>query len=245
VPRDERRVPARHCVGPVVPRAVHSPPIVERHLQDLEAEAERDSACLGLVLIGSYARGTPDDDSDVDVLYVLRDEKRDRERRGKLELVPVTLADFRSPPEWFKPALAHARVVLDKTGELAPVVEEAGRVTRAEAEEAYDGYLNDFYRSLKAWRRGNELAGRVEGLESLKYLVQFLYALEGRRAPYSNAWAGTLGVLEPLILEVARTADPRRQQELQARVRERAGDFANVYDAWEGDIDRAMQFRFE
>jgi len=220
---------------------------VDELLRELVAEAERDAGCFGLVLIGSHARGTPDAESDVDILYVLRDEKRERERRGKLELIPVTLADFREPPEWFEPALAHARVVLDKAGELAPVVEQARRVSREEAEEAYDGYLNDFYRSLKAWRRGNELAGCVEGVESIKYLVQFLYALDGRRAPYSNAWAGTLGELEPLIVQVARTADPRRQQELQARVAELADahGFRGVRDTWEGDIEHAMEFRFE
>jgi predicted nucleotidyltransferase len=219
--------------------------LVEELLGNVVSEAEADPACLGVVLIGSQAAGTPDEESDVDVLYVLRDEKRDRERRGKLELIPVTLDDFRRPPEWFKPALAHARVMLDKTGELAPVVDEAGRVTLEEVAEAYDGYLNDFSRSLKAWRRGNELAGRIEALESLKYLAQFLYGLAGSRAPYSNAWAGNLGELEPLILDVARTAHPKRQQDLQARVRELATDYRDVYDAWDGDIDRAMEFRFE
>jgi predicted nucleotidyltransferase len=218
---------------------------VEELLGDLAEEAERDADCLGLVVIGSHSAGIADEESDLDVLYVLRGGKGDRERRGKLELIPVALDEFREAPEWFKPALGNARVVLDKTGELAAVVDEAGRVSRDEVAEAYDGYLNDVYRSLKAWRRGNELAGRIEGIESLKYLVQFLYGLEGRRAPYSNAWAGNLGELEPLVLEVARTADPRRQQLLLARVRELASEYRDVYDAWGGDIDRALEFEFE
>lgn len=199
------------------------------------------------MLIGSHAAGTPDDDSDVDVLYVLRTEKRERERRGKLEFIPVTLADLRAPPDWFKPAIANARVLLDKTGELANAVSDAQRLSRDEIGELYDSYLNEFYRSLKAWRRGNELAARVEGVESVKWLAQFLYALDGRRAPYSNAWAGTLGELEPLLLEVARTAGPQVQQDLQARVAELADahGYTHVRDAWEGDIERAMEFRFE
>jgi predicted nucleotidyltransferase len=202
---------------------------------------------VGLVLIGSHSVGTPDEESDVDVMYVLREGKRPRERRGKIELIPASLAEFRAPQEWFKPATAHARVVLDKTGELAAVVEAAGRVTREEVGERYDDYLNEFYRSLKAWRRGNELAARVEGVQSVEPLVQFLYGLEGRRAPFSNAWAGSLGELEPLILEVARTADPRLQQELQARVAEVADahGYTHVREAWEGDIECAMEFPFE
>jgi hypothetical protein len=146
------------------------------------------------------------------VLYVLQDGKRPRERRGKIELIPVTLADFRSPPAWFKPATAHARVVLDKTGELAGVVEQARSITREEVGEGYDAY-----------------------------------GLEGRRAPYSNAWTGTLGELEPLIFEVARTADPQRQQELQARVAELAdaNGFRDVREAWKGEIEHAMGFRFD
>ena len=56
-----------------------------------------------------------------------------------------------------------------------------------------------------------------------------------------------LGELEPLIVEVARTADPRKQQELQAAVEQiaTAHGFRDVYDSWNGDIDRVMAFRFE
>jgi hypothetical protein len=49
------------------------------------------------------------------------------------------------------------------------------------------------------------------------------------------------------MLEVARTADPRRQQELQAAVERvaTAHGFRDVYDGWEGEIDRVMLFDFE
>ena len=78
--------------------------------------------------------------------------------------------------------------------------------------ELYDGYLNDFYRSLKAWRTENELAGRIECGRSLRFLGELLFALEGVRAPYPKEWAGKLGELEPLILDVARTGDPDKQR---------------------------------
>ena len=125
--------------------------------------------------------------------------------------------------------------------------EAAGRLTREELAELYDNYLNDFYRSLKAWRRGRELGARILSGRSLWWLGDLLMGLEGTRAPYTEYWAGRLGDLEPLIVEVARTADPRKQQELQAAVEQiaTAHGFRDVYDGWNGDIDRVMTFRFE
>jgi hypothetical protein len=148
---------------------------------------------------------------------------------------------------WEQSAVAHARVLLDKTGDVTAAIEAAGRVSREDVAEFYDNYLNDFYRSLKSWRRGRELGARIKALRSLWWLGEFLLALEGKRAPYPGAWTGRLGELEPLILEVARTADPRFQQELQAAVEQvaTAHGFRHVYDAWDGEIDLVMAFRFD
>jgi hypothetical protein len=162
-------------------------------------------------------------------------------------LITTTLARVRAVESWELPALAHSRVLLDKTGELAEAVEAARQVTRKELGELYDNYLNDFYRSLKAWRRGRELGARILSGRSLWWLGDLLMGLEGARAPYTEYWGGRLGELEPLIIEVARTADPGKQQQLQAKVEEIATTHGlrDVYDAWNGDIDRAMGFRFE
>ena len=89
-------------------------------------------------------------------------------------------------------------------------------MTREELAELYDNYLNDFYRSLKAWRRGRELGARILSGRSLWWLGDLLMGLEGKRAPVHRVLGRRLGELEPLIVEVARTADPRKQQELQA-----------------------------
>jgi predicted nucleotidyltransferase len=219
---------------------------VDELVRPILEQAERDETALGVVLFGSHAAGRGDEESDVDLLYVRREGAEGKERRGPLELASTTLRQIRAPVDWFKPALAHGRVLLDKTGEIADALEAAARVTREETAELYDSYLNDFYRSLKAWRRGNELAGRVEAGRSLRFLGELLFALDGRRAPYPSDWAGRLGELEPLILDVARTAAPAQQQELQARVEALASarGFRDVYDAWEGEIDRVMALRF-
>ena len=218
---------------------------MEPDLNDLVSEAQSDANAVGLVLIGSYASGGPDDESDVDVLYVEREgPTRRKHHRGRIELIPTTLARIQEPTDWFKPALGNAEVVLDKTGEVAKAVAAAASVDRAFAAERLDDYLNSFYRSAKAWRRGNELAGRIEALASLRSLAEYLHALDGRRAPYPSAYGGTLGELEPSIEGVARTPGLHEQQRLQARVEElaRARGFGDVYDDWGGEIERAMRF---
>ena len=79
-------------------------------------------------------------------------------------------------------------VLLDKTGEVAAALQELARLRdpATAAAAAYDGYLNGFYRSLKASRRGDEFAGRLEAVDSIRHLSELLFALDGRRAPYSK-----------------------------------------------------------
>jgi hypothetical protein len=221
---------------------------LEPELDELLAEARADPDALGLVLFGSAAAGSAHEESDLDVFYVVRaDPPPVRTRRGRLELIPTNLTLMRGAPDWLKPALAYAQVLWDSTGEIAPIVAAAKSISRKEAAELYDAYLNGVYRSLKAWRRGLELPARVECGRSLRFLGELLYALDGRRAPYPKEWTGELGELEPLILDVARTADAKLQQQLCIRVEQlaTAQGFRHVYDAWNGDIDRVLDFQFE
>jgi hypothetical protein len=220
---------------------------VEPELLDLVAEAEADPDAVGVVLFGSAAAGSADEESDLDVWYVVRsDPPPPRSRRGRLELVPTNLAQLRGASDWLKPALAYATPLWDPTGEITPILADALAISRAETAGLYDAYLNDLYRSLKAWRRGLELAARVECGRSLRYLGELLFALDGRRAPYPKEWGGKLGEFEPLFLEVARTADPSLQQKLCRLVEQRAAAnrYRDVYDAWDGDIDRVLAFAF-
>ena len=220
---------------------------MEPELEGLLQRARDDPNAIALVLFGSAASGSAHAESDLDVYYVVRDEPLPpRERRGRLEIVPTTVGLMRSAPDWLKPALAYARILWDETGEVLHVLEAARTISHDETAELYDGYLNDVYRSLKAWRVGNELAGRIECGRSLRYLGELLFALDGVRAPYPKEWEGKLGDLEPLILEVARRGEPRLQQELCVHVRERAaqGGYSHVYNDWTGDIDRVLAFSF-
>lgn len=210
-------------------------------------QAQNDPEAVALVLFGSAASGPTHEGSDLDVWYVRRREPLPpRERRGRLEIVPTTLDLLRAAPDWLKPALAYAQTVWDETGEVESVLAAARTISHDETAELYDGYLNDFYRSMKAWRMGNELAGRVECGRSLRFLGELVFALDGIRAPYPKEWQGKLGDLEPLILEVARTGAPHLQQEICVIVRDRAAQcgYSHVYEAWTGDIDHALSFDF-
>lgn len=216
-------------------------------LRPIVEAAENDPNVAGVLLKGSQSIGAADEESDWDVVVVVLEGEPSKKREGRLELITATLAGVKAVPSWELPALAHSRILLDKTGELTAAVEAAGQLTRDELAELYDSYLNDFYRSLKAWRRGRELGARILAARSLWWLGDLLQGLEGKRAPYMEYWAGRLGELEPLIVQVARTADPGTQQELQRAVERiaTAHGFRHVYDAWNGDIDRVMEFRFE
>ena len=217
-------------------------------IDDVVREAAADDDVLGVLLKGSRSLGAEDDESDWDFVVVVRDGEPSHTKDGDLDVLRTTLDRLRDAPRYEKPAIAHARVLLDKTGAIARAVEDARAVTRDELAELYDSYLNDFYRSLKSWRRGRELPARLKAVRSLWWLGEFLIGLEGTRAPYAGAWPGRLGELEPLILEVARTQDPRAQQRLQERVESiaTAAGFRDVYDGWTaGEIDRAMAYRFD
>jgi predicted nucleotidyltransferase len=220
---------------------------MNEELRRVLEDAEADEAVVGVYAMGSQALGTADEASDWDIVVVAREGDPSHVKSATMDLVRTTLDRMGAASVHELPAIAHGRVLLDKTGEVAAALEAARSIGRDELAELYDGYLNDLYRSLKAWRRGRELGARVQCGRSLWWLGEFLIGLDGGRAPYPSSWAGRLGELEPLILEVARTADPTRQQELCRRVEAVASahGYRDVYDGWDGDIDRVLAFDFD
>ena len=242
----------------------------------LAAAAQADASTLGFLIQGSRAAGHADAESDYDVVWVLADDElARRDARGERAHVresrdgavvdlaftsPTELRKTALTPGWWTYGYATARVVLDKTGELAELHALFARIpderVHEEITEAFDGYLNSFYRSLKAWRRGDELAGRMEAAESLEYAVQTLFALERRWPPYPNRLREALpslagegwppGYLERVALELLKTGSPRLQQELEEQVERllRARGFESVVESWHGEIERVKVFRF-
>ena len=214
-------------------------------LELLVDEVSADPDSIGLILHGSRAAGTEREGSDYDLMRVVTDEAYPsraslREKREGADGLaadvfyssPGRLAALAERPDWRVGMLVTGRVVVDR-GPLAALVAStlarAGEHAYAQLDEHYDAYLNCFVRSLKAWRRGDELGGRMQAGESALHLVRTLFALERRWHPYHDQLGAPLRELEPLqgwsgdelgrlLLRLLRDADPTFQQQLELRV---------------------------
>jgi len=217
-------------------------------LRDLLAAVESDPDTLGLLLHGSRASGAARTDSDYDLIRVVTDEACDRRDAGgtrheithvdgtKLDVLyqsPARMRRLADKPSWPTATYLRVTVLADNTGEVSElvreIVERAGEQAHERVPELYDAYLNSFVRSLKAWRRGDELGGRLHGAESARHLVTLLFAAERRWTPYldelepdlpglERAQGWPKGFLRRAFLELATSGVPAFQQELEQRV---------------------------
>jgi hypothetical protein len=241
-------------------------------IDEITREVETDPASVGLILHGSRAAGTDREGSDFDLMRVVTDEAYPacatlREKRTGADGLaadifyssPERLSDLAERPDWRVGMLVTGRVLVDR-GPLAALVattlSRAGEHAHAQLDEHYDAYLNCLVRSLKAWRRGDELGGRMQAAESSLHLVRLLFALEHRWHPYHDQLAGPLreleavqgwseGELAELLLRLVRDADPTFQQELELRV-EALLESRGVQHQWgpEDDLQPLKEHRF-
>jgi hypothetical protein len=252
---------------------LHADPV----LQLLIAEASADPDVIGLVLTGSRAIGATGPDSDYDVVFVVTDEALAQYTktevtppRGTTVIPPISTKDiwheaasslqFDGVEPWMRPTWAEACILYDRTGETEPIFAPFRRMTEEQARVAvagwYDDYLNGFFRSLKCWRRGNQLGGRMEAAQTADILMNLLFALESRWRPYSSRLIFHLhhlagqgwrpAELQEILLDLISTGDPTRQQILMRRVAALlcARGFDHVYDDWGGQIDQALAWVF-
>lgn len=224
--------------------------------------AAADSAVVGLVLKGSQAHeGMATEHSDHDLYVVLADgAKTDLtwfrgHRTPELDLVILSLEQFRAAgmPGFERYALARARIVLDRLdGGIAQILADKARLDAdeafREAGEWLDAYVNSLYRSVKNDRDGHALAARLDGADSIRFLLELLFALDGRPRPYNKylEWELTRFPLPGwdtrLLLDAADrisvTGNVTTQRHLFAQVEavaRRAGHSA-VLDAWGEDL---------
>ncbi len=252
-------------------------PCADPVVQSLLAEAHADQDVLGLILCGSLGAGAAHPESDYDVCFVVTDaafarytaEGREPERGAgaqtvrKKDLWHIAAGGFTPErlPEWAIPGYGEGRVLLDKTGEVmrlhAALRHKPETGARAEIEGAYDAYLNILYRSLKAWRRGNELGARLQAAEQAHLLLALLFILERRWRPYHDrlwlhleslavqGWRP--GELRATLLDLIATGHPPRQQQIARHVISLLDErgYGNIYEAWNGEIDEVLGWTFE
>jgi hypothetical protein len=209
---------------------------------------------IGLYLFGSRGRDfMVDERSDWDVCVVFADgDARDTfdaefpyVHGALVEAVTWTLDELRNDTsEHGRYARAHARVEIDKTGELTALLagmESLPDGTRdAVVREALDGYINQTYRSLR-------YGTRLDAAESIPHALRTIFGLENRVRPYNKYLEWELrhhplrdwdaDELLPLLDRVL-AGKPAAQRQLFNRVeplarREGCGD---VVDGWEPDV---------
>ncbi|WP_217177362.1 hypothetical protein [Streptomyces sp. AC495_CC817] len=224
--------------------------------------ATADPAVVGLVLKGSRAHeGMTTEHSDHDLYVVLAEgattglTRYAGHRTPELDLVILTLDEFRAAgmPGFERYALARGRVVLDRLGgEIARILSTKARLDADEAHQEaaahLDAYANSLYRSVKNARDGQALAARLDAADSVRFLLEFLFALDRRPRPYNKylRWelcrfplpAWDTGHLLDTVSRIAATGDVAAQRDLFARVEgvaRKAGHGA-VLDGWGGDL---------
>ncbi|MGW0917125.1 hypothetical protein ACWD1Z_36300 [Streptomyces sp. NPDC002784] len=225
--------------------------------------ATADPAVVGLVLKGSQAHdGMVTPYSDHDLYVVVADDARTEltryagHRSAELDLVIVTLTEFRGPgtPGGERYALARAQIVLDRLdGDIARIL--AGKA-HLSADEAFqdasgwlDAYANALYRSVKNHRDGQALAARLDAADSIRFLLELLFALDRRPRPYNKylEWelarhplpGWNIDVLLRAVDRISATGDVARQRHLFALVETAAREAGHgaVLDAWGDDLD--------
>ncbi|MGW1028010.1 hypothetical protein ACWD4J_30720 [Streptomyces sp. NPDC002577] len=224
--------------------------------------ATADPAVVGLVLKGSRAhQGMTTEYSDHDLYVVLADRTTTDltrfagHRTPELDLIIVTLAEFRSAkmPGFERYALARARVVLDRLdGEIGKILAAEERLDAhqafQDAGQWLDAYANSLYRSLKNDRDGHARAARLDAADSVRFLLELLFALDCRPRPYNKYLEWELaryplpgwdtGPLLESVDRISGTGDPTLQRSLFACVEDvaRGAGHGAVLDAWGDDL---------
>lgn len=238
----------------------NQPPLTYNAFVELAAA---DSAVVGLVLKGSHAHeGMPTEHSDHDLYVVVADGaatdlgRFTGHRTAELDLVVLPLAEFQAAgmPGFERYALARGRIVLDRLdGGIAQILAAKALLDADEASRDagawLDAYANSLYRSIKNDRDGHPLAARLDAADSIRFLLELLFALDRRPRPYNKylewelaryplpGW-DTDSLLDALD-HISATGDVSLQRNLFARVEPvvRHAGHSAVLDAWGEDLD--------
>jgi hypothetical protein len=207
---------------------------------EIAGRASDDEATIALILVGSRGSGTPQEGDDYDFLRIVEDGSATHPPRWspsdpRVSIVSLELAELQAlagEPGWWSYGLASGRVLIDKLLTVEELLARTGTLSEEDAdgtvEAAYGAYLHALVRSLRSHVRGDVIGERLHAAASLTHLVTVLYALERRRAPFSDRLHADLatldgqgwpsGYLAEAFREILTTGGPQAQREVQSRV---------------------------
>lgn len=165
-------------------------------------EARNDPNIIAFWLGGSHGKGMVTENSDYDCVMIVNDDVLGEYKKkyyaqitSDIEFWIMTLQTFRDHAAWGSQYVwdrynyAHIKPIIDKTGgEIEKLFLEKSVIPPDKVKEAVSGYLdayvNQIYRSLKCYRDGNVIASKLEAAESIPWLLNSIFGLEGRLRPY-------------------------------------------------------------
>lgn len=234
--------------------------------QKILKEAETDPDVIGFVLGAGRGKGFATEFSDYDISVVAKDDRK-KECQGKYEkyylteiidICVCTLSEFRNSDGWgteeepYRYGYAYIIAQVDKTGEIQKIINEKGRIpsnaVRPFVSKQLDGYINLYYRSLKNYRDGNMTAAHLDGVESMFYLLNIVFGIEGRLRPYNKflEWDIKEHPLKLLpwqaddfiekVKKIMTTGDIEFQKEIFRKICElfKKEGYGEVIDGWKG-----------
>lgn len=232
--------------------------------QHLVQDAGTDPYVLGICLGGSRGKGFENEFSDYDICMIVADGTPEPEcqrylrlNSAAIDLWTMTLSEFREaaawggPTHWNRYSYTHVTALIDKLGgEIQQLIDDKGKIPDERRESlirsTLDAYINSVYRSLKCLRKRNILGARLEAAESIGFLLDLLFAHEGRHRAYYGYLEGELrkyplkhlplssDALLAKIDTISANADGATQQEMLAMVDAllRPAGFGQVFDDW-------------
>ncbi len=244
------------------------------NFDQLTEKAKSDENVLGLILLGSRGKGFNNEHSDYDASLILKDslteESLKKYKETKFEDTDVSVKTFsefknyavwESAEVWDRYDYAHAKILVDKTGELPQIIQGKGYIPQENLkkfiERSIDGYVNGVFRSVKCIRNKNKFGAHIEASNSMLDLLTLVFGMNGRHRPFLGYVEKELK-LYPLknlpwspedfvekIETVLSGADLATQQELLVGIEKvgREMGYGHMFDGWEGKDKWAMTFK--
>lgn len=232
--------------------------------QEILRLAEADPNVLGFVLGGSRGKGFATEHSDYDCAMMVKDEAlgvyvaRMRDLPPLFDVGVYTLQEFAehaawgSALAWDRYNWAHIRAQVDKTGgKIQALIDEKGKIPADHVREfirnELDHYINQVYRSIKCLRDGNAIGYRFEAADSVKPLLDVLFAAHDRRLRpyykylqwelkefplYKFSWTGDR--LLEMMQTILTDGSYQEQQQIFREVERvlRGEGYSEVFDSW-------------